>query len=76
MSSLLSSYIFDDEGMTLVTCDICAGSFLFLRDPALLCPICLGTKVLRVSYGDLASYLAQLEAWTLANGGTIPPDTA
>ncbi|KAK2680984.1 hypothetical protein RAB80_002777 [Fusarium oxysporum f. sp. vasinfectum] len=27
MASSLSSYVFDDEGMTWITCDLCAGSF-------------------------------------------------
>ncbi|KAF4973824.1 hypothetical protein FSARC_17 [Fusarium sarcochroum] len=27
MSSPISSYHFDDEGMTWITCDLCAGSF-------------------------------------------------
>ncbi|KAH7255542.1 uncharacterized protein BKA55DRAFT_688555 [Fusarium redolens] len=27
MTSSLSSYVFDDEGMTWITCDLCAGSF-------------------------------------------------
>ncbi|TXC00635.1 hypothetical protein FocTR4_00008383 [Fusarium oxysporum f. sp. cubense] len=27
MASSLTSYVFDDEGMTWITCDLCAGSF-------------------------------------------------
>ncbi|KAF5021187.1 hypothetical protein F66182_6776 [Fusarium sp. NRRL 66182] len=65
MSSPLSSYVFDDEGMTWITCDLCSGSF---QREAGLCQACQGTKLRRVSY----SYLATGSA-PQAQGGAAPP---
>ncbi|KAF4443124.1 hypothetical protein F53441_11557 [Fusarium austroafricanum] len=68
MSSPLSSYVFDEEGMTWITCDLCAGSF---QREASLCQACHGTKLRRVSY----SYLAQSGslAPTVQGGATPTP---
>ncbi|WKT44845.1 hypothetical protein QSH57_009698 [Fusarium oxysporum f. sp. vasinfectum] len=52
MASSLSSYVFDDEGMTWITCDLCAGSF---QRGSGLCQACHGTKLRRVSYSYLAT---------------------
>ncbi|EXK90575.1 hypothetical protein FOQG_06809 [Fusarium oxysporum f. sp. raphani 54005] len=66
MASSLSSYVFDDEGMTWITCDLCAGSF---QRGSGLCQACHGTKLRRVSY----SYLATGSSPPQVQGGTTPP---
>ncbi|KAM0254183.1 hypothetical protein ACHAP5_000169 [Fusarium lateritium] len=52
MSSPLSSYVFDEQNMTWITCDLCAGSF---QRASGLCQACHGTKLRRVSYSYLAA---------------------
>ncbi|KAM5352243.1 hypothetical protein ACJ41O_004966 [Fusarium nematophilum] len=52
MSAPVSSYVFDESGMTWITCDLCSGSFQ--RDVG-LCQLCQGTKLRRVTYAELVA---------------------
>ncbi|KAH6968426.1 hypothetical protein DER45DRAFT_9967 [Fusarium avenaceum] len=52
MSSPLSSYVFDEQNMTWITCDLCSGSF---QRASGMCQACHGTKLRRVSYSYLAT---------------------
>ncbi|RBR22160.1 uncharacterized protein FIESC28_04665 [Fusarium coffeatum] len=66
MSSSLSSYVFDDQNMTWITCDLCSGSF---QRGGESCQGCYGTKLRRVSY----SYLANGTSAPQVQGGAAPP---
>ncbi|KAF4979269.1 hypothetical protein FDECE_18091 [Fusarium decemcellulare] len=66
MSSRLSQYVFDEYGMTWITCDLCSGSF---QREAEICQLCQGSKLRRVSYDYLAAALPP----QVPQGGQPPP---
>ncbi|UPL01663.1 hypothetical protein LCI18_012597 [Fusarium solani-melongenae] len=70
MSSPLSSYVFDEYGMTWITCDLCSGSF---QREAQICKLCQGSKVRRVSYDYLARASAPPQVQNQGGNPPAPP---
>ncbi|KAI5462627.1 hypothetical protein BGZ63DRAFT_423869 [Mariannaea sp. PMI_226] len=69
MDTSISDYIFDDEGMTWITCNMCSAFFsvpLYTNYEGLgnprskKCVLCHGTKLLRVSHEYLVNAMASV----------------
>ncbi|KAF7536849.1 hypothetical protein G7Z17_g12970 [Cylindrodendrum hubeiense] len=67
MSTTISAYTFDAQGMTWITCDMCSGSF---QRGSQLCTLCGGSKLRRVSYDYLVKAMGPSKG---SNQQSMPP---